>query len=338
MKRALTLILFLCIVSVVAAQSQPSILFIGNSYTHMNAMPKTFEKITTSLNQPMYVEMNAKSNHTLYMHAQRQELFDAINSRKWDFIIIQPYSRELVFDDDSLAEATMPYFSLILDSIYKNNACTNVLLYQTWGYRDGFDQLEEVDTYEEMNERLDFRVHQLSDQFNIGIVPVGQVWNKVLKERGIDLYKEDGSHPNELGSYLIASTFYVSLFKKPMEGAYSGVLDFNQVKTIQDIAYDYVLTHVDVCKLKLNSYFITKEPKHFEPFNILCKANFPKADSLAWYMGNGSVITDTFFRYSYALPGDYVVNLKVFDSCGVRSYFYPLNFALPPDRKKKKRA
>ena len=45
-----------------------NVLFIGNSYTHYNSMPFIFQKIATSKNIKINVEMNAKSNHTFKMH------------------------------------------------------------------------------------------------------------------------------------------------------------------------------------------------------------------------------------------------------------------------------
>jgi hypothetical protein len=48
-----------------------NVLFIGNSYTHMNKMPSLFEKIAISKGIKVNVEMSAKSGHSFRMHSER---------------------------------------------------------------------------------------------------------------------------------------------------------------------------------------------------------------------------------------------------------------------------
>ena len=79
-----------------------NILFIGNSYTHYNNMPFIFKNMAVSKNIKINVEMNAKSNHTFKMHAQRSEMYSAIRSKKWDYVVLQGFSRELKYEKSHL--------------------------------------------------------------------------------------------------------------------------------------------------------------------------------------------------------------------------------------------
>ncbi|MEY4604263.1 MAG: hypothetical protein RIT43_1555 [Bacteroidota bacterium] len=313
------------------------ILFIGNSFTHMNQMPKTFEKVATSLGQNVYVEMNAKSNHSLKMHTERPELFTAIRSRKWDFVIIQPFSRELIFREDSVERATIPYLKQLLDSVYANNACTNVLLYQTWGYKNGTTEDSLSNTYDRMSNRIREGAMRISDRFGLPVVPVGMVWDQVLKlGYGTGLYDADGSHPSPEGSYLIASTFYVALFKKELKDAFTAGIAPEKVAAIQKTAYDFVLTNVDEYKLRKDSYVVFKVFSKQAKAKILCKAYFSDADSLKWDFGDGKRSTDSIVEHSFADYGKYTVKLTVYEECGIREYLSPVEFVRPQKPKKKK--
>jgi hypothetical protein len=62
--------------------------------------------------------MNAKSNHTFKMHSQRLDMYDVIRSKKWDYIVLQGFSRELKYDKEQIDTASLPFIKQILDSIY----------------------------------------------------------------------------------------------------------------------------------------------------------------------------------------------------------------------------
>ena len=189
--------------------SQPMrVLFVGNSYTHYNNMPKLFEQMADSKGDQLEVLMDAKSSHTFEMHSKRPELYKNIRSTKWDYIVLQGFSRELAQDRAVIDKQSIPYIKLLLDSIYANNSCTNVLLYQTWGYDTGFkDDTLGIDwSYQTMSDRIHEGYLYVSAQLNLSIVPVGKVWETVKENHPqIQLYQEDKQHPSLAGSYLAAS-------------------------------------------------------------------------------------------------------------------------------------
>jgi hypothetical protein len=59
----------------------------------------------------------------------------------------------------------------------------------------------------------------------------------------LDLWQEDGSHPNEKGTYLAACVFYATLYRQSPEGlGYTGSLSEDEALLLQKTAADTVLT------------------------------------------------------------------------------------------------
>ena len=176
------LALLSCFLIVGMAFAQPMrVLFVGNSYTHYNNMPKLFEQMADSKGVKLEVLMDAKSSHTFQMHSKRPELYKNINSTKWDYVVLQGFSRELAQDRATIDSQSLPYIKQLLDSIYANNSCTNVLLFQTWGYDGGFkdDSLGIDWNYQQMSDRVHQGYLYLSEKLNLSVVPVGKVWETV---------------------------------------------------------------------------------------------------------------------------------------------------------------
>ena len=71
---------------------------------------------------------------------------------------------------------SLPFAKQIVDSIQANSSCTQVVLYMTWGYKNGF--ISGIDTlnYEDMSARVQRGYEYLSELYNLSIVPIGQVW------------------------------------------------------------------------------------------------------------------------------------------------------------------
>lgn len=337
MKTVLVVLSLLIATSNLFATEPLKILFIGNSFTHMNTMPKQFEKLAKALDQKVIVEMEAKSNHTLKMHCARPELYKTINAKKWDYVIIQPFSRELIFNKDSINQATVPYLKQLMDSIRTNYACTNIVLYETWGYKNGFDERTDTDSFDEMAIKIENGARYIADTFDLPIVPVGMVWREIVnKHPEINLFDPDDHHPSPIGSYLVASTFYAAIYKRSFEGAPLTAYPAEQMKTIHEVTYKYVLSHIDNCDLRKNTFFIAKTESNptTKKFKVSCKSYFKDADSVKWDFGDKTSSKYKFTNHSYKQPGTYTIKLTVNDECGVRVYEQDVYFPAPPVKKK----
>ncbi len=307
-----------------------NVLFIGNSYTHMNDMPDLFGRLAESKGVKINVVMSAKSNHTFRMHCERPELFETIKSRKWDYVIVQGFSRELSFDPASIDTASIPYFQRIADSIYANNPCTNILLYMTWGYRNGYPIREETNTYEKMQDKIVAGYKYLSELYNLPIVPVGNVYREIRKNYPeINLYRDDDQHPTLAGSYAIACSFYTAIFKSSPENSFYSSLDEKTAKVIQKTAFNYVYNHLEEFKLRLNTFEVKYERTKDNRFVVYCKSNYPGASSIRWDFGDGSSSTKANDTHYFRREGEYTLKMTVHDSCGTRIIYRRLTFHMP---------
>lgn len=319
----------------------PSILFIGNSYTHMNSMPVLFDKIAEAKGTKMHVEMNALSNHSFKMHSLRPELYTKLKERKWDYVVLQGFSRELSYPEKHIDTASVPYIQQILDSVYLNNSCTEVLLYMTWGYKDGFLERTEIDTYSKMSDTIKSGYEYISTKFNLPIVPVGQVWQEVRNNSAINLYREDGQHPTLDASFLVAYTFYSAIFKNTPVSSYSkGILD-KDANFMAKTAYDYVNSHLEEYKLVGNVAKVKPVRTSKGEYLAHCTAYFPNALSVKWYFGDGKSSNDSIVTHKFKYAQEYLVTLVVEEECGVRKIRRKIKFEKPPapspyERKKPK--
>ena len=291
------------------------ILFVGNSYTHYNNMPQIVQKMADSKGSKVEVHMSAESNHTFKMHSKREALFKTIRKHKWDYVVLQGFSRELAFGNDYIDSAVVPYFSLILDSIYKNNPCTNVWLYQTWGYLNGYSDGTYNFSYQEMSDAIHRGYIYLGKKYNLSIVPVGKVWEMVKENlNSYSLYTSDGQHPSKLGSYLVAYSFYYSLLRQNSKiNYYPESLNELQCNEIQKIASSFLSVNSSRYGLWSNFIHIKKITKYQ---GIEAIAVYPNASKVVWEFGDGNTETAFTVRHNYKKKGTYTIKAMVYLPCG----------------------
>lgn len=204
---SITLLLFFQ----VAAKKEVKILFIGNSYTYRNHMPKIFEKLARLNGKSLKVYSNTKGMTSFYRHSKRQNLYKAIAWKKWDYVILQGSSRDMIKDSVTFKTKTIPGLEKLIGAVKENNKQTKMLFFMTWAYQKGYGEK----SYFEMTINVKNGYEFLSTNYNIPVVPVGLAWKEVrVTEKKSKLYHRDGAHPSLQGSYLIASCFYVSIFKE----------------------------------------------------------------------------------------------------------------------------
>ena len=194
-----------------------SILFIGNSYTKMNDFSKMVSDIGAELGDTIYADFSAFDSYTLEKHFSNQETIDKINSNNWDYVVLQEQSQLPAKDINTFNEKTYYYANKILQIIYNNNPDTHILLFMTWGRRYGDKDLCKkypyTCEYEGMQNMLIDRYNLLGEMLGVDVVPCGIAWKYFTLDSNnhINLFYEDNSHPNEIGSYLNALCFYSAI-------------------------------------------------------------------------------------------------------------------------------
>ena len=316
-----------------------NILFIGNSYTHMNKMPLLFEKIAVSKGIKLNVTMSAESGHSFRMHSDRVDLYETIKAEKWDYIVLQGFSRELSHSLEHIDTASVPYLNRILDSIYVNNPCTNVMLFMTWGYKNGFEERDEINSHIKMSDSVRRGYEYISQLYELPIVPVGSVWKDVNAESRINLYKADGQHPSLHGTYLIAYTFYAAIFKGAAVNTYLGKnISKKDAKYLRKAAFGCVSKNLEKYRLLQNTLSVTGERTKKGEYFVHCWANYPKATSLNWAFGDGKEASAASVTHEYKKEGAYWVVLTVEDSCGIRTVKRKVKFEKPEKPSRRERS
>lgn len=183
-----------------AEQDRPlSVLFVGNSYTFYNDLPKLVQRMSVEAAQPRPLQVRDVTfgGASLQAHWQRGEVQKTIASQHWDYVVIQDFSTMPVDNPD----LTREYVRLVAAAARKAGA--QPILYLTWARQ----------AKPAMQAQLDSVYTDLANETHALLAPVGQAWKRALSTSPQpQLFVEDGSHPSFAGSYLAASVFYSLIY------------------------------------------------------------------------------------------------------------------------------
>lgn len=221
------------------SQESKSVLFIGNSYTGVNNLPEMVKLATASAGDELIFDANMPGGTTLQQHSTNAQTLAKINSKPWDYVVLQEQSQLPSFPDSQVENSVYPYAAALNNQILANNACTETLFYITWGRKNGDAQncpmWPPVCTYVGMDDLLAQRYMQMATDNNAEVSPVGAVWRAIITQNpSLELYSGDDSHPSLLGSYAAALCFYTTIFRKSAdEVLYTANLPANQVAIVK---------------------------------------------------------------------------------------------------------
>lgn len=222
-----------------------SVLFIGNSYTSVNDLPKTVSDVAASLGDIVNSDMSAPGGYTLQQHMADQTTLAKIKAQPWNVVVLQEQSLLPVSPDAQTAVTVEPYAKQLVQTIRSADPAAKIIFYETWGRKDGDSDFCESSpafcTYASMQAQLDKSYGKIASENAAELAPVGEAWSTARQTHpGIELYQSDGSHPSAEGTYLAACVFYEALFKRSVLGAGALSIDPAQAKILQQIAHDTV--------------------------------------------------------------------------------------------------
>ena len=222
------------------------VLFIGNSYTYVNDLPNTLVKLAKSGNQRLEIGMAAPGGWSLSDHLKSNDTLNAIKASKWNYVVLQEQSQ--IPASDPIRNSEMYPSARGLAGKIKE-AGAGLILFDTWGHKAGWPE-NGMPTYEGMQHAINYGYLTLAQQLNASVAPVGYAWLAVWRQNPkLNLWQDDGSHPNEMGTYLAACVFYTVLFHKSPVGLTSGNLSSADAAILQNIAADTVLKNEKKWKL-----------------------------------------------------------------------------------------
>jgi len=208
------------------------VLFIGNSFTFYNSgvdfhLQKMLDAIKSIDSTTYTIQKIAVSSYTLQDHYNDSLTIRKIRSDKWNTVVLQEQSTRPMTSRDLFLQ-----YATLLDAKIKKDSPSTVL-YMTW---------PEKATPGDINS-LSSAYLYVGQKIHAPVVPVGLVWEYVVNTYPqLNLYYTDNKHPGLPGTFLIACTFYYSLFNKnPVVNSYVPAgLSINDAILIRKAVNDYM--------------------------------------------------------------------------------------------------
>lgn len=231
------------------------VLFIGNSYTHFNDLPKTIQKIAATQGINIAYTQCTPGGAYLAGHVQNKNTIQTIRQRGWNYVIIQEQSGAPSMPTETVIQNTYPAAHTLDSLILTYNKEAKVIFYMTWGHKDGcqdkVDNYPLNSTYSGMQERIKTTYLEMAYQNNAWCAPVGIAWQQVRSERpDYILYMPDRSHSSILGSYLAANVIFSTIYQLPYQTNETTGLPAEQAEYIQQVAQQTVLNNLILLNIK----------------------------------------------------------------------------------------
>jgi len=206
------------------------VLFIGNSFTEAHNLPGIVRLIADANGAAINTDVAPMNEATLDAIPGKPEHQEKIKSRRWDAIVLEPYSTGPIFE----------VHKTIKGAAHVTEMCHTARFYvfATWAYAseerfleqtDALKKAEEgtivLDEYKDMYKNMQMllnvgaaqvataaktvKINKRNKGVKTAVVPVGSVWQAALrKHTDWQLHDRDGYHPSKAGSYLSALVFY----------------------------------------------------------------------------------------------------------------------------------
>jgi hypothetical protein len=181
------------------------LLFIGNSYTSRNQLPRLLSDLAAAAEHPTRVEFDLifAGGASLKRHWNAGIAQERLAKQSWNYVVLQEQSTLPVKNPGRYHENVR----LFAPEIARRGAKT--ALYLTWSRQQA----------PETQDRITRAVEEIAAEIGAVVVPVGPAWHAAMARHvDIALYADDGSHPTAAGSYLAACVFLVRLFGEAPRG------------------------------------------------------------------------------------------------------------------------
>jgi hypothetical protein len=221
------------------------VLFIGNSFTYFNNMPRLVEAISETVDGPhIKTEMVAIGGARLEDLWREGSALAAIRKQHWDYVVMNEQSAlggGIVNGEKRIGNPAnfFRYAEMFDTEIHKAGAKTVIMM--TWKDKKDPNRIQnELD-----DAFVEFRKKMQGEPI---LAPVSNAWMlSRMTEPEIDLYFADNHHPSKEGSYLTACTVYAAITQHSPKGATTkikgapveeerGIVRAGKAKTLIDLS------------------------------------------------------------------------------------------------------
>lgn len=199
------------------------VLFIGNSLTSANSLPKMIANLSKSKGKDIKFNSYLRGGATIRDHVNDRSLQSLIIDNQWDYIVIQEQSQIPSFIERQLEREMYPNIERMINIIRDSSSETRIVFFMTMAHKKGDNMNRSVTpqtgTFLGMQERINDTYLKLTREHNTLVAPVGIVWKDMRAQHpDVGLYKSE-RHPSKTGSYLAACVFFTTFFAEPCVGA-----------------------------------------------------------------------------------------------------------------------
>lgn len=193
------------------------VLFVGNSYTYYNDLPKLFCALALENGIEAQIDSVTVGGRRLYENLNSEDEKNAeirrlLQQAKYDVLVLQEQSHTPMTDYPTFEKGVEGLISLVKPD--------RTVLYATWGRKDGSELLVERGlTSAEMTARLTQAYENVAERFGAEISRVGECFGYIYSTYPeIELYDADRSHPSYSGSCVAVLTHYKRIFGSMPQG------------------------------------------------------------------------------------------------------------------------
>lgn len=169
------------------------VLFIGNSHTYYNEMPRIFQEIAEKNGCRVDAAMIAHGGWYLKQHLEEKSQEAALSIRigHYDYVVLQEHTHPFE-EEDAYLNSVQKFCEMI-----RSTGAVPVI-YATWAKKADPSPEEEM-------ERLQKKAADLTGAL---YAPVGEQWWKKMRAGEADFFGPDGQHANRSGSELAAGILW----------------------------------------------------------------------------------------------------------------------------------
>ena len=207
------------------------ILFIGNSYTSRNQLPRLIADLAASAEHPSRVEFELifAGGASLKRHWNAGIAQQALGRQSWNYVVLQEQST-LPLKNPARYHENVRLFAPEID-----RRGAKPVLYLTWAREQAPDSQDSITR----------AVEEIAAEIGALVIPVGPAWRSVIaSHHDLALYTDDGSHPTAAGSYLAACVFLARMFgEAPREFSVSDRLRIDRAAAaaLHAVASEYAM-------------------------------------------------------------------------------------------------
>lgn len=180
------------------------VLFVGNSLTYENDLPRTVAQLATAAGlQECYCVAIAYPNFALEDHYDFGYVQDALDDEDWDFVVMQQGPSAL-----PASRAHLILWAKVFGQMIAQDGAQPVM-YGVWPeYQRSFDFPNVAESY-----------RQAADTIGALFAPAGEAWQLAwAQDSTLPLYAADEFHPSPMGTYLAALVVFQRVYDRSPVG------------------------------------------------------------------------------------------------------------------------